>query len=217
MSDELRSQVSAFLDQELPETESELFVRRLCVDDDLRGTLGRYALFGDAIRQDTVTVPAAFASGVAARLEGEAEADTAAERASPAAASGAGRWFRPLAAASITLAVAAAAVLSLNTATVTEQSSVLTAGTTPVDAQPASLVTVPEPADIYPLTAAGESYTVPAAVPVSRRSADDRAKLRRYLVTHSAHAGTGPQGVLPYRVIGLQSEQPRPDKEPSTR
>ncbi len=217
MSDELRLQVSAFLDQELPETESELFVRRLCVDDALRGTLGRYALIGDAIREDSVTVPAAFASGVAARLEGEADPEVVADRAATAAATGPGRWFRPLAAASITLAVAAAAVLSLNTSKVAEQTPVLTAGTTPGDTRPASLTTVPEPADIYPLTLTGESYTVPAAVPVSRRSPDDRAKLRRYLVTHSAHAGSGPQGVLPYRVIGLESEQGRAAEESATR
>ena len=71
MSDELNSQLSAFVDDELTPEESELFVRRLCRDDGLRRTASCYGIIGDAIRGETaVTAPAGFVSGVMMGVEG---------------------------------------------------------------------------------------------------------------------------------------------------
>jgi negative regulator of sigma E activity len=50
MSEQIREQVSAFLDGELPNTETELLLKRLTRDGELRESFGRYALIGEALR-----------------------------------------------------------------------------------------------------------------------------------------------------------------------
>jgi negative regulator of sigma E activity len=50
MSEQIREQVSAFLDGELPGSETELLLKRLTRDGELRESFGRYALIGEAIR-----------------------------------------------------------------------------------------------------------------------------------------------------------------------
>src|ERR1700733_2649215 len=52
MSEQIREQVSAFLDGELPNTETELLLKRLTRDGELRESFGRYALIGEALRGD---------------------------------------------------------------------------------------------------------------------------------------------------------------------
>jgi sigma-E factor negative regulatory protein RseA len=65
MTDRIKEQLSAFLDGELPDTESALLLKRLERDDDLRGALSRYSLIGAVLRSDG-DVPAA--KHVAARV-----------------------------------------------------------------------------------------------------------------------------------------------------
>ncbi len=50
MSEQIREQVSAFLDGELPSSETELLLKRLTRDAELRESFGRYALVGEALR-----------------------------------------------------------------------------------------------------------------------------------------------------------------------
>ncbi len=50
MSEQIREQVSAFLDGELPNTETELLLKRLTRDGELRESFGRYAVIGEALR-----------------------------------------------------------------------------------------------------------------------------------------------------------------------
>jgi len=65
MTDRIKEQLSAFLDGELPDTESALMLKRLERDDELRGALSRYSLIGAVLRSDG-DVPAA--RQVAARV-----------------------------------------------------------------------------------------------------------------------------------------------------
>jgi negative regulator of sigma E activity len=65
MTDRIKEQLSAFLDGELPDTESALLLKRLERDDELRGALSRYSLIGAVLRSDG-DVPAA--RQVAARV-----------------------------------------------------------------------------------------------------------------------------------------------------
>jgi sigma-E factor negative regulatory protein RseA len=65
MTDRIKEQLSAFLDGELPDTESALLLKRLERDDELRGALSRYSLVGAVLRSDG-DVPAA--RQVAARV-----------------------------------------------------------------------------------------------------------------------------------------------------
>src|SRR5258708_14243046 len=53
MSEQIREQVSAFLDGELPNSETELLLKRLTRDGELRESFGRYALIGEAVRGTT--------------------------------------------------------------------------------------------------------------------------------------------------------------------
>lgn len=56
MNDALKTQISAFVDGELPDNESELLLRRLSQDDALRQQVAQYLAIGRLIRQD-VEVP----------------------------------------------------------------------------------------------------------------------------------------------------------------
>ena len=50
MTDPIHEQISSFLDGELPAAESELLLKRLERDSQLRNTVGRYSLIGEALR-----------------------------------------------------------------------------------------------------------------------------------------------------------------------
>ncbi len=65
MTDQIKEQLSTFLDGELPDQETALLLKRLERDDDLRGALSRYSLIGAVLRSDG-DVPAA--RQVAARV-----------------------------------------------------------------------------------------------------------------------------------------------------
>ncbi|RLA30751.1 MAG: hypothetical protein DRR15_14260 [Gammaproteobacteria bacterium] len=56
MNDALRTQISAFVDGELPDNESEMLLRRLSQDTALRAQVAQYLAIGRLIRQD-VEVP----------------------------------------------------------------------------------------------------------------------------------------------------------------
>src|SRR5580698_1802258 len=109
MSDQIREQVSAFLDGELPSSESELLLKRLTRDADLRASFGRYALIGETLRgEGRAPVSRGFAARVNRAIDGE-----------PATAipqvmrSARGRWWRPVAGAAVAAGVAAVAVVAL--------------------------------------------------------------------------------------------------------
>ena len=74
MTDALNEQLSALLDGELPDGESELVLKRLERTPLLRDTLGRYALIGEAMRstEPVVAAPPGFASRISAALAQEA-------------------------------------------------------------------------------------------------------------------------------------------------
>ena len=113
------SQLSAFLDGELPEEEMNLFIRRLERDAALKRSLSRYALIGEVIRTPANSGAVVAGSGFAARVSAAIDADSApaAEAASDAAVGAArSRWFGPLAGLSIAAGVAVVAVGLMNRA-----------------------------------------------------------------------------------------------------
>jgi sigma-E factor negative regulatory protein RseA len=109
MSDQIREQVSAFLDGELPSSESELLLKRLMRDADLRASFGRYALIGETLRgAGGAPVSRGFAARVNRAIDGEPA--TAIPQGARAAH---GRWWRPIAGAAVAAGVAAVAVVAL--------------------------------------------------------------------------------------------------------
>ncbi|HEY4969437.1 MAG TPA: sigma-E factor negative regulatory protein, partial [Steroidobacteraceae bacterium] len=101
MSEQIREQVSAFLDGELPNSESELLLKRLTRDGVLRESFGRYALIGEAIRgASRAYLTQGFAGRVNLAIDGEpisAGGHVAQVRAS--------RWWRPFAGVAVAAGV----------------------------------------------------------------------------------------------------------------
>src|SRR5450432_3634816 len=109
MSEQIREQVSAFLDGELPNTETELLLKRLTRDGELRESFGRYALIGEALRGSTADVlTKGFAGRVNLAIDGEP-----AQISLPAASAHAPRWWRPLVGVSVAASVATVAIVAL--------------------------------------------------------------------------------------------------------
>src|SRR5258708_22165265 len=98
MSEQMREQVSAFLDGELPNSETELLLKRLTRDGELRESFGRYALIGEAVRGTTRggLITRGFTGRVNLAIDGES---IPANEHVPQARGP--RWWRPFAGAAV--------------------------------------------------------------------------------------------------------------------
>ncbi len=192
MSEQILEQVSAFLDGELPNAETELLLKRLTRDAELRESFGRYALIGEALRgQGSHILAGGFASRVNLAIDGEPS-----QVASHAPQSRVSRWWRPLAGVTVAAGVAAVAIVALQQraispglpgpSAVTAQSN--RASPNRIAAQSASLQ------GGGPREAL--SYTVPAS-PVDTPLAVASARLTNYVFAHSKYSsGLGQRSVL---------------------
>jgi sigma-E factor negative regulatory protein RseA len=191
MSDQIREQVSAFLDGELPNSETELLLKRLTRDAELRECFGRYALIGESLRGGSQTrLTQGFHVRVNQAIDGEPQVPGA-----PAMRPRSG-WWRPLAGAAVAAGVAAVAVVALQQRAVAPG---LRAGL-PATAQSAvSMQNAPGPQSraiaqtvaAVPGAAAKPtealSYTVPATVSVAP-AAMPAARLTNYVFAHSKYS-----------------------------
>jgi sigma-E factor negative regulatory protein RseA len=109
MSEQIREQISAFLDGELPSSETELLLKRLTRDAELREGFGRYALVGECVRGGG---HARLTQGFAARVNRAIDGDSVADDPQPQPRRATG-WWRPLAGAAVAASVAAVAVVAL--------------------------------------------------------------------------------------------------------
>jgi sigma-E factor negative regulatory protein RseA len=212
MSEQIREQVSAFLDGELPNTETELLLKRLTRDGELRESFGRYALIGEALRGgDSQILTRGFASRVNHAIDGEPA--QAAGHAPPTRAS---RWWRPLAGVSVAAGVATFAIVALQQRAIAPGVT----GAAAVTAQKvvASGATAPNQ---LPLQGGGGprevfSYTVPAAS-AEAPSAIAPARLTNYVFAHSKYSsGLGQRGVLADLLIEDDEPQLTPLPPPAT-
>ena len=179
MSDQIREQVSAFLDGELPSSESELLLKRLTRDADLRESFGRYALIGETVRgAGRAPLSRGFAARVNRAIDGEPA--TAIPQGVRAAR---GRWWRPVAGAAVAAGVAAVAVVAL-------QERAVAPGvhpTLPAIAQSAKPAQAKEALSYYIVPAAGTDAT--AVMPAMR--------LTSYVFAHSNYvSGLGQGNVM---------------------
>ena len=109
MNDAIKTQISAFVDGELPDNESELLLRRMCQDSELRHQAAEYMALGRALRGHR-SVPGSdqLRDRIAAALDDkslQAEFDSI----EPTTR----RFLRPLAGAAIAATVALAAIVGL--------------------------------------------------------------------------------------------------------
>jgi len=119
MTEQIREQLSALLDGELPRDEMGLLLRRLERDPGLRRAFGSYALIGETLR-----APGGQLAGTkfAARVSAAIDAPAAAEAPAAVAMHGAGAarvavWRRPMVRTALAASAAAMAVLIFRPAT----------------------------------------------------------------------------------------------------
>ena len=176
MSEQIREQVSAFLDGELPSSETELLLKRLTRDPELRQSFGRYALIGETLRGGNgASLSLTFAARVNRTIDGEPAAP-----ALPAARARPLRWWKPIAGTAVAAGVTAVAVVTW------QQRAVAPSLTAAPRAQSVRLATVAK----EPL-----SYTVPT--PAAAPAMLAPARLTNYVFAHSKYSvGLGQSNLL---------------------
>jgi sigma-E factor negative regulatory protein RseA len=212
MSEQIREQVSAFLDGELPDTETELLLKRLTRDGELRESFGRYALIGEALRgAGSQILTRGFASRVNLAIDGEPAQAT--PHAQPARAS---RWWRPLAGVTVAAGVAAVAIVALQQRAISPRVS----GTAPVTAQNvAAPLKTAAPSQVSLQGGGGPrepiSYTVVPATSLEAPSTITPARLTNYVFAHSKYSSVlGQRGVLADLLIEDDEPQTTPRAAP---
>jgi sigma-E factor negative regulatory protein RseA len=109
MTDQIREQMSALIDGELPRDQVGLLVRRMAREAELKRAFGNYVLAGESLRAPgSVLASPGFAARVSAAID---DGDVAEVAAPPVPARAAIRWRRPLAATAVAASAALAAVL----------------------------------------------------------------------------------------------------------
>lgn len=190
MSDEIREQLSALVDDELSEAERPLLLGRLQRDPELRACLGRYHLIGEVMRGGN---GATATLGIAARVQRRLADDAPLRQPAAAHARRVG-WLRPLGAVAVAASLAMVAVLSVNSLRQSEAPDVpaLAAGQPVQDI--ATTVTQVNEAD-------GEQW--------ERLDPRIDKRLAGYLVNHNEYAASrGVQGVMPYvRIVGHDTSE----------
>jgi len=214
MSDAIHEQLSAFLDGELSHAESELLLKRIERDSQLKEQFERYVLAGEALRATSVEVRPSrdFSVRITRAIDGESSGNL------PARAKQAAQWLKPVAGGAIAASVAAAALVTFQVGPfVAGNNSPMTPAsglTANVDgALPAANGGALElrAAPIAP-SDSGASFTVPVAsdpklAPPIRVITNSR--LANYVVAHSEYSSPlSRRNVL----TGLVAEEPAGDQ-----
>jgi sigma-E factor negative regulatory protein RseA len=186
MTDAIREQVSAFLDGELPANESELLLKRLARDGELREVFGRYALYGEAAREGGMShLSRGFAERVNRAIDGEPQV------AARVMATAHRRWWRPVAGAAVAAGVAAVSVLALQHRASAPPASIAVAAQSQSDkgqTPPAAVLPAPKLANLgVQRSTEAASYTTPA-VPRQNGTVLSAARLTNYVVAHSEYS-----------------------------
>jgi sigma-E factor negative regulatory protein RseA len=195
MSEQIREQVSAFLDGELPGSETELLLKRLTRDAELRESFGRYSLIGEALRGSHRSV---ISRGFAARVDQAIDGETA-PAAIPNTQLNVPRWWKPFAGVAVVAGVAAVAVVALQQRAISPAAKLpLTAAvSTPAPAHqiasPLATVAAYEPGQGREAL----SYTVPPAINPDAPAVMPSGRLTNYVFAHSKYSyGLGQRGML---------------------
>jgi sigma-E factor negative regulatory protein RseA len=204
MSEPIREQISAFLDGELPASETELLLKRLARDPELRECFGRYALIGEAARGAS---HAHFAKSFPARVNGAIDGAPEVAVPPPARVAVAPRWWRPMAGAAVAAGVAVVAIVALQQRAVTPA---LTGVTVAANRAAASAVAAPAAAS----RSEAISYTVPTTFSEAPAALPE-ARLTNYVFAHSRYSSLlGQRDVLSGLIAGGDASGGTPVAEP---
>jgi negative regulator of sigma E activity len=194
MTEQISDQISAFIDNELPDDESALLVRRFERDSDARARAMRYTLIGSALRGELLEPhPSVLRQRVAAALLGT----------TPGVARGKQRQSLRFGAPLLRIGIAAAvAVVAIGTLrSFREDALPETAAAPPVDT---------------PLLARGvpelPSYVVPETTDQARTGVP--IMLTTYLMHHSEYASQLARTSVSSNVVGAAAELADPDPAP---
>jgi sigma-E factor negative regulatory protein RseA len=202
MSEQIREQVSAFLDGELPNSETELLLKRLTRDSELRESFGRFALIGEAIRG---TSRGPLTKGFSGRVNLAIDGELLPVNGHVPQGRGP-RWWRPFAGAAVAASVAVVAVVALQQRAVAPKvrlSVPLTAqiATPAQSAVVAASGAVPAPREAISYTVPATSPAAPAAIP--------QARLTNYVFAHSRYSsGLALRGVMADLLIEADEQPP---------
>lgn len=182
MSDEIREQLSALVDDELDEVERPLLLGRLQRDTQLRQILGRYQLISEVMRG----AGQAATLGIADRVKRALEQDAALPEADKPTSVGGG-WLKPIAGLAVAASVALVAVLAVTSVREPLVESVPRVASTQNDA---------------PATHGSKELWQRIEPRIDKRMA-------AYLVNHNEYAASrGVQGVMPYvRIVGYENKR----------
>jgi sigma-E factor negative regulatory protein RseA len=198
MSDQLYEQISAFVDGELQEHETELLLKRLEREPELRARLVRYSTIGATFREGAGRgATRAFAARVSAAIASSG----AMPGSQPLHARLNPRWLRTIAGLGVAATVAAVAIVGVQ-----QLQAPLPGAVTQV--QVATTSPASQPIVIGDLSSPAPSYTVPA--PTTDVPLVPAARLTNYVVAHSQYSSTfGRRNML----SGIISEDPTPVDE----
>jgi negative regulator of sigma E activity len=190
----LQSQLSAFVDDELPTAETDLLVRRLVKDHDLKQTMARYLMLGEALRHPATgsahrpILTRDFSQRVASALQqdqaaGKTGVTANIPRAWP-------QWLKPAVGMALAASVATVAIVNLRSQPAGEVQSLAADSLQPV----AVTAQRPNVANSYVVPAAASTPSAP--IPVAR--------LTNYVMAHSEFSS--PLG-RPNAVTGLLANE----------
>lgn len=191
MTEQLKIQVSAYIDDELLDEECELLVRRMCADDSLMETVRRYSLIGDVLRGDDIAARVALAEQISRQLEEHEELGVPQPAQATGGTSRLQRFIRPLAGVAVAATVATVAVISVQ------------GPVNPLDGE------LPSTTTAYVDNADGSSSLGPIDVsrfintPGARpASAVPPSRMDKYLIRHRSYAsGFGGQSIMGLRDV----------------
>jgi len=164
MSEQIREQISAFFDGELPDAETELLLKRMARDLELREVFGRHVVIGEAMRSmsDSKLPRPSLTRDFASKVNRVIDGETIAVNPPVFGYSRALRWWRPVSGAMIAAGVAAVAVLALQQRA---NAPLMASGTAPSGAMPSGAV-APAPALVV-AAANADRVAAPRSVPTS--------------------------------------------------
>jgi sigma-E factor negative regulatory protein RseA len=204
MSEQIREQISAFLDGELPGGESELLLKRMLRDSALRDSFGRYALIGEAMRgMKHVPLRGNFTGAINGAIDGDPAKPAATDPARPGQ-----RWWKTLGGAAVAASVAVVAVvaLQLRTPTLAPPAPVVVANSLPVAS--AAVQRIADAKSSEP-----RSYVTPQ-LPTSAPHAIPGARLTNYVFAHSQYPSLlGQRDVMTDLIV--DADQPNPEADAS--
>ena len=199
MSEQLHDQISAFVDGELPDHETELLLRRVEREPELKATLARYIAIGASMRSESRN---RIANRLVSRVGAVIAAETAQTHQVRQRVHVSGRWLRPLAGFAVAATVATVAILGIQRIQTGEQ------------APGSQVVTAQNARDIIGMPASqddADSYVVPPDR--GQASMAPAARLTNYVVAHSEYSSPlGRRNVL----SGIIAEDPTALEESAT-